>query len=57
MENRSEWKFKGGAGRYAVWHAGKNLYYVTEGRDGPVVGSRDQFGLAFKLATVLHDLS
>jgi hypothetical protein len=48
--NRNNWINKGCAGNFNVWHVGKNSYVVTDGRDGPVIGERDQFGLAFTLA-------
>jgi hypothetical protein len=31
------WKFAGAAGRFAVWHAGKNDYRITVGHDGAVI--------------------
>lgn len=48
--NRDEWKSKGRAGNFYVWHAGKNTYYVTEGKDGAVIGQREHYGSAFSLA-------
>ncbi|WP_038777174.1 hypothetical protein [Burkholderia pseudomallei] len=45
------WKFKGAAGRFAVWHAGKNDYRITEGHGGDVIATRDQFGLAYAEAS------
>jgi hypothetical protein len=50
MDNRSTWKPKGRAGRFHIWHAGKNLYFVTDGAAGPVVGQREHYGSAFSLA-------
>ncbi|WP_175660558.1 hypothetical protein [Burkholderia ambifaria] len=49
------WRFAGAAGRFTVWHAGKNDYRVTDGAQGEVVGTRDQFGLAHALASRLYD--
>ncbi|MGU7882137.1 hypothetical protein ACV22Y_19965 [Burkholderia sp. AW50-3] len=49
------WRFAGAAGRFTVWHAGKNDYRVTDGAQGEVVGSRDQFGLAHALASRRYD--
>ncbi len=49
-DDRKTWKFKGGDGRFQVWHAGKNLYYVIDSKDGSIVGCRSQFGPAFSLA-------
>ncbi|KWC67219.1 hypothetical protein [Burkholderia ubonensis] len=49
------WRFAGAAGRFTVWHAGKNDYRVTDGAQGEVVGTRDQFGLAHALARRLYD--
>lgn len=49
------WRFAGAAGRFTVWHAGKNDYRVTDGAQGEVVGNRDQFGLAHALAGRLYD--
>lgn len=54
-DDRKTWKHKGSAGQFHVWHAGKNLYYVTDSREGSIVGCRSQFGLAFSLACQ-HDL-
>lgn len=53
--NRSNWINKGRAGQFNVWHVGKNHYVVTNGVDGPVVGERTQFGLAFTLARHEHE--
>ncbi|MFP3502073.1 hypothetical protein [Burkholderia sp. SIMBA_062] len=50
------WRFAGAAGRFTVWHAGKNDYCVTDGAQGATVGTRDQFGLAHALAGRLYDL-
>lgn len=50
-DDRKTWKFKAADGRFRVWHAGKNLYYVTDDKDGSVVGSRQHFGQAFALAS------
>jgi hypothetical protein len=50
MENRQDWKPKGRAGRFHVWHAGKNLYYVTDGEMGSILGQRNHYGSAFSLA-------
>jgi hypothetical protein len=44
------WKFKGGAGRFKVWHAGKNDYRVTDDWTGPEVANREQFGEAWSFA-------
>ncbi|KVA01030.1 hypothetical protein WI40_00610 [Burkholderia ubonensis] len=49
------WRFAGAAGRFTVWHAGKSDYRVTDGAQGEVVGTRDQFGLAHALARRLYD--
>ncbi|WP_146230197.1 hypothetical protein [Burkholderia vietnamiensis] len=49
------WRFAGAAGRFTVWHAGKNDYRVTDGAQGEIVGNRDQFGLAHALASRLYD--
>ncbi|MBR7996741.1 hypothetical protein KDX08_30270 [Burkholderia cenocepacia] len=51
------WRFSGAAGRFTVWHAGKNDYRVTDSAQGEVVGTRDQFGLAHALARRLYDYS
>jgi hypothetical protein len=48
------WKFCGAAGKFAVWHASKNLYHVTDGDQGEIIGTRDQFGLAFSMASRLY---
>lgn len=48
--DRSEWKAKGGEGHFKVWHAGKNLYYVTDDRSGEVLGQRQYISQAFALA-------
>ena len=53
--DRSTWVNKGRAGKFNVWHAGKNSYFVTNGSDGPVIGHRDQYGRAFTLARDEHD--
>ena len=50
MEDRNTWKPKGRAGRFHIWHAGKNLYYVTDGEAGPVLGQRNHYGSACSLA-------
>jgi hypothetical protein len=55
--NRNEWKPKGRAGKFHVWHAGKNIYYVTEGKDGEVIGEREFYGSAFSLASHYERLS
>lgn len=44
------WKFAGAAGKFTVWHAGKNDYRVTDGAQGEVVAHRQQFGLAHAFA-------
>lgn len=49
-EERRGWTLKGRAGRFHVWYAGKNLYYVTDGELGEVLGQRQHFGSAFSLA-------
>lgn len=54
-QTRINWNCKGAAGAYHVWHAGKNCYFVTEGRDGDAVAQCDQFGLAFARARRLHE--
>lgn len=53
--NRRNWINKGRAGKFNVWHAGKNHYVVTDGVNGPVVGEKTQFGLAFTLARNEHE--
>lgn len=53
--NRSNWINKGRAGKFNVWHAGKNHYVVTDGVNGPVVGEKTQFGPAFTLARNEHE--
>lgn len=50
-DDRKTWKHKGSDGRFHVWHAGKNLYYVTDGKDGMIVGCCTQFGTAFSEAS------
>ena len=50
-DDRKTWKHKGSDGRFHVWHAGKNLYYVTEGKDGRIVNCCTQFGTAFSDAS------
>ena len=54
---RSGWKAKGRSGAFHVWHAAKNLYYVTEGECGSVVFKCDQFGIAFARAGHLERAS
>ena len=49
-EKREAWVSKGRSGRFHVWHAGTNLYYVTDGERGEVVGERRHYGSAFSLA-------
>lgn len=49
------WKFAGAAGRFTVWHAGKNDYRITDGADGGVIAKRDQFGLAHSFARQRSD--
>ncbi len=44
------WKFVGAAGRFTVWHAGKNDYRVTEKPNGPVIATHTQFGLSHAYA-------
>lgn len=57
IPTRSEaWKYKGSAGDFHVWHAGKNDYRVTDGSQGLVVATSDQFGLAHAAARRKHDL-
>lgn len=51
------WKFKGSAGRFTVWHAGKNDYRVTEGAEGPVIATRDQFGSAYAYASHQYSIT
>ena len=55
MTNHNNWKSKGRAGLFYVWHAGKNLYYVTSGEHGPVIAQSDQYGTAFNLARKLYE--
>jgi len=50
-DDRKTWKHKGSDGRFHVWHAGKNLYYVTDGKDGIIVNCCTQFGTAFSSAS------
>lgn len=50
------WKFAGGAGKYTVWHAGKNDYRITNGADGEVIAQRDLFGLAHAFARFANDV-
>ncbi|WGS44257.1 hypothetical protein LFL97_27030 [Burkholderia sp. JSH-S8] len=50
------WRFAGSAGRFHVWHAGKNDYRLTDGAQGPVTRTSDQFGIAYACATRLYDL-
>jgi hypothetical protein len=54
MTDRTTWKFKGSAGQFIVWYAGKNSYYVTKGVDGEIYFVGQQFGTAFSRA-MLHD--
>ncbi|MEY5098206.1 MAG: hypothetical protein RJA36_925 [Pseudomonadota bacterium] len=49
------WKFAGACGDFHVWHAGKNDYRITDGANGEVVATRDQFGLAHSKARHLSD--
>lgn len=51
------WKFAGAAGRFAVWHAGKNDYRITDGHDGEVIANREQFGLAHAFARHQSDIA
>lgn len=44
------WKFAGAAGRFTVWHAGKNDYRITDGHNGEVIAHRQQFGEAHAVA-------
>jgi hypothetical protein len=44
------WKFAGAAGHFTVWHAGKNDYRITDGADGEVIATRQQFGEAHSFA-------
>jgi hypothetical protein len=37
-----------------VWHAGKNSYFVTKGKDGEIYFQCQQFETAFSRA-MLHD--
>ncbi|KVS62695.1 hypothetical protein [Burkholderia cepacia] len=50
------WRFAGAAGRFHVWHAGKNDYRMTDGAQGPVTRTSDQFGTAYACAARLYDL-
>ncbi len=50
------WRFAGAAGRFHVWHAGKNDYRVTDGAQGAVIRRSDQFGIAYARAAHLYDL-
>lgn len=54
MSQQNDWKLKGRAGSFHVWHAGKNLYYVTDGANGPTVGQEQHFGKAWSLADRKH---
>jgi len=56
-DDRNTWKLKAADGDYFVWHAGKNLYYVTCTRNGPVVHVSTQLGPAFTRASHLQKLS
>ena len=49
--DRKTWKLKGADGRFQVWHAGKNLYYIVDSKDDRVVGCCTQFGTAFSRAS------
>ncbi len=51
------WKFAGAAGRFTVWHAGKNDYRITDGHDGAQIATRDQFGLAHAFARQQSDIA
>lgn len=44
------WKFKGAAGGYRVWHAGKSDYRVTAPGGFEVIAQRDSLGPAFSHA-------
>jgi hypothetical protein len=57
MTDRNNWKQKGRAGRFHVWHAGKNIYFVTDGQDGEVIGQREYYGSAFSLAMYYERLA
>ena len=48
------WKFKACVGQYHVWQLGKNDYCITDGCNGPEVGRKPQFGLAFSFASQQH---
>lgn len=50
------WRFAGAAGRFHVWHAGKNDYRVTDSAQGPVTRTSGQFGIAYACAARLYDL-
>jgi len=47
---RGNWKPKGRSGKFHIWHAGKNLYFVTEGEAGPIVRQCEFYGKAFSFA-------
>jgi hypothetical protein len=49
------WKFAGAAGRFTVWHAGKNDYRITDGAQGEVIAQRQQLGLAHSFASHSYD--
>lgn len=49
------WKFAGAAGRFTVWHAGKNDYRVTDGEQGEVVRFHEFLGSAHATARQLYD--
>ena len=55
MSNQT-WKFKGSAGQFQVWHAGKNLYYVV-GPDAEVWRQADQFGIAWSYANKQYQVA
>ena len=48
------WPYKGGAGQYHVWHAGKNDYRITRGSDPQPLRQLTQFGLAHAEARRMH---
>ena len=49
-------KLKGSAGGFQVWHAGKNLYYITN-PDGTVIYKAAQFGIAWRRAMHLAQVA
>jgi len=52
-DDRKTWKLKASSGLFRVWHAGRNLYYVTHA-DGPVLYISTQFSPAYAAASRYH---